>query len=244
MNKKRSPKIIWENKVMLVIDKPAGIVVHQDLKGTHKHTLVDWVVEKYPEIQNQNWEYPYRPGIVHRLDKDTSGLLMIAKTRQAFENLKSQIKNRKVEKWYRVLVLGKVIPKEDIIAKPIGRKLAERKKMSATSGKPATTRYRVIDYYQFKKYQFSFLDVKIETGRTHQIRVHLKSIGYPVVGDRLYTKGRDRKIWDELGAKRQFLHAYRIKFTDPLTKRLEDIKISIPSDLKLIIGKLTKTIDR
>jgi len=240
---KKEPKIIWENEEMLVIDKPAGLVVHQDFRHTHKYTLVDWLLEKYPEIKNQSWEYEYRPGIVHRLDKDTSGLMMIAKTRKAFENLKSQIKNRKVGKWYKVLVLGRVEPKKDIIVASIGRKLSERKKMSSFSGKPAKTKYEVVNYYQLGKYQFSLLDVKIKTGRTHQIRVHMKSIGHPVVGDRLYTKGRDRKIWQEIGAHRQFLHSYRLSFIDSLTKKAKDIKINLPSDLKDILKKLEKDID-
>lgn len=225
---------------MLVLLKPAGLVVHQDFKKTHQYTLVDWLLKKYPEIKNQDWEYKYRPGIVHRLDKDTSGLLMIAKTRRAFDNLKSQMKERKVKKWYKVLVLGRVMPKEDVIISPVGRKLSDRKKMSSTFGKFAKTKYKVINYYQYHKHIFSLLKVRIYTGRTHQIRVHMKKIGYPVVGDRLYTKGRDRKIWEEVGANRQFLHAFRLKFKIPLTDKKKEIEIELPDDLKTIVERLIK----
>ena len=236
------PKVIWENQAMAVIEKPAGLVVHPDFHQTHKYTLVDWLLEKYPEMKKEMWEAEYRPGIVHRLDKDTSGLLMIAKTRKAFDYLKVQMKQRKIKKWYKVLVLGKVMPKEDIIVASVGRKLSDRKKMSSTLGKSAKTKYKVMGYYKFSKHIFSLLKVRIYTGRTHQIRVHMKFIGHPVVGDRLYTKGRDRKIWEELEAKRQFLHAYKLMFRDPLTNEIKNIKINLPNDLEEILKKLSKFI--
>lgn len=238
------PKVIWENEEMLVVEKPAGLVVHQDLMQTHKKTLVDWLLEKYPAIKNEPWDDKYRPGIVHRLDKDTSGLMILAKTREAFDNLKAQMKSRKIKKWYKALVLGKISPKEDIILAPVGRKLSDRKKMSSTFGKEAKTKYQLIEYYRFGKNTFSLLNVRIYTGRTHQIRVHMKKIGYPVVGDRLYTKGRDRKIWQEIGATRQFLHAYKIEFCDPLANEIKDIKINLPEDLRALLKKLVKIVDK
>ena len=120
--------------------------------------------------------------------------------------------------------------------------VAERIKNVLSQNYPKT-KYEVIEYYKSGKYQFSLLDVNIETGRTHQIRVHMKHTGFPVVGDRLYTKGRDRKIWEEIGAGRQFLHAYRLKFSDPLTNKIQDIKIGLPSDLGDILKKMAKIVD-
>lgn len=241
MNEIDTPKIIWENDSMLVIEKPAGLVVHQDAQGNHERTLVDWIVHKYPEIEKENWEYNYRPGIVHRLDKDTSGLLMIAKNIKTFENLKNQIKNHEVSKKYYALVLGDVHPEKDIILAPIGRKMADRKKMSSTEGKSARTEYEVIKKYQKGKNNFSLLDVKIITGRTHQIRVHMKMKGCPVVGDKLYAKGRDKKIWEEIGTTRQFLHAYFLSFTDPETGDNREVKIDLAKDLQMILNGLNST---
>lgn len=240
MEMEKEIEIIYENNDLLVINKPAGLVVHPDLHQTHKYTIVNWLVEKYPEIQNEAWDDDYRPGIVHRLDKDTSGLMIIAKTRKAYDNLKEQIKNHQVEKRYYALVLGKVHPDNDIILTPIGRKLGDRMKMSGTRGKEARTEYQVIKNYQFSNHQFSLLDIKIISGRTHQIRVHMKQKGNPLVGDKLYAKGRDKKIWDEIGAKRQFLHAYFLKFKIPgdLTKKAKEFKIDLAHDLKSILEKM------
>ncbi len=196
---KEPPKvnIIYEDDNIIVVDKLAGVVVYP-AEGNESGTLLDALRDKI-NIQGEE-----RPGVVHRLDKDTSGLIVFAKNQKTLEYLQKEIKNRKFEKTYLVLVWGKVTPEKGTIDIPIKRSEKDRKKMEASSlGREALTKYEVVKYYD----QMTFLKAKIITGRTHQIRVHFVGIGFPVVGDKMYGK-KDEKI----SLNRQFLHAHELGF--------------------------------
>lgn len=211
--------IVYEDDDLLVINKPAGLTVHP-APGHHTGTLVNAILGYCPDLAGIKGSV--RPGIVHRLDKDTSGLMMVAKNDKAQMSLSDQIKKRTVEKWYLVLVSGHLFPKEGAVEAPIGRHPRDRKKMAVVSrGREARTFYRVREYLG----DYSLLEVRIETGRTHQIRVHLSAIGYPVVGDVVY--GRRSKI-----VARQFLHAYRLGFRLPGSLEWVEFKSELPSDLQ------------
>jgi len=213
-------KIIYEDNDVIVIDKPAGILVHPVLN--EKDTLLDFLKNKYPNAQ-----------LIHRLDQDTSGLMVIAKNQQMAEFLKAQFKNREIKKKYLALVYGILKEKKGIIAKSISK---SRKRGGSQTIAPigkmreALTRYEVIK--EFKNY--SLLEVSPETGRTHQIRVHLASIGHPIAGDEKYKFKRQEKI---NGLNRQFLHAKYLKFKLP-NGEVKEFESELPNDLKLVIDKL------
>lgn len=218
--------IVFKDNDVLIINKPAGLVVHPDNKYKD-NTLVDFVIKNYPEIKNVG--QIERPGIVHRLDKDTSGLIIIAKNQQSYDYLINIFKNRQIIKKYFALVYGIMKDKKGIITYSLEKKGKVRARLSQTS-KPAVTRYKVIKEFGNK---FSLLEVKIETGRTHQIRVHLAKISHPVVGDQQY---KFRKL-EETGLKRQFLHAYYLKFKLPSGTE-KAFQISLSDDLNSFLEKL------
>ncbi|MDD5289153.1 MAG: RluA family pseudouridine synthase, partial [Dehalococcoidales bacterium] len=197
-------KILYEDNDLLVIDKPAGLTVHP-APGHPGHTLVNAVLSHLSNLPDA--DDTTRPGIVHRLDKDTSGVMLVAKNSTALTNLSDQFKARSVKKVYLTLVQGHLKPERGTIEAPIGRDSGDRKKMSVTGesrGRQSRTNYRVIKYLG----NYTLLEITPETGRTHQIRVHLAAIGYPVVGDTTY--GMKSAHLD-----RQFLHAHRIGFRLP-----------------------------
>ncbi len=219
-------KIVYEDDDLLVVDKPAGMTTHPS-PGRTEHTLVNAILSHYPklaEIGNS-----LRPGIVHRLDKDTSGLIIIAKNMPAQMKLIEQFRTREVSKTYITLVRGHLSPETGIIEAPIGRSSADRKKMAIVSGgRQALTEYKVLKYYR----EFTLLEIKPETGRTHQIRVHLSAIGYPMAGDSVY------------GVKvpfltRQFLHAQRLSFILPSSGKRVEFKSDLPDDLALALKTLS-----
>lgn len=218
--------IVFEDNDVLIINKPAYLVVHPD--NTYKdNTLSDFVVENYPQIKNVGQSL--RPGIVHRLDKDTSGLIIVAKNQKSYDYLIEVFKNRQIEKKYFALVYGILKEKKGIIVYSLEKKGKVRARLSKTS-KPAVTRYEVIKEFGDK---FSLLDVKIETGRTHQIRVHLAKIGHPIVGDQEY---KFRKM-EDTELKRQFLHSHYLKFK--LLNGVEkEFNIDLPEDLQLFLNSL------
>ena len=211
--------IIYEDSDLLVIDKPAGLAVHP-APGTPAHTLVNAVLSYLPGLAAD--ADSLRPGIVHRLDKDTSGLILVAKNRVAQANLSEQFKSRAVSKAYLVLVKGKLTPEKGIIEADIGRDPRNRQRMAVVaSGREARTDYRVIKYYG----NYSLLEIKPETGRTHQIRVHLAAIGFPVVGDTTYG-------YKSPHLSRQFLHASKIGFRLPSTGQYVEFESPLPPDLE------------
>jgi 23S rRNA pseudouridine1911/1915/1917 synthase len=219
--------IIYEDADILVIDKPAGLTVHP-APGHPSHTLVNAVLAHCPGLTMSN--ELMRPGIVHRLDKDTSGLIVIAKNDFAREYLAAQFKSRTVTKGYLVLVKGRLSPEQGIIEAPIGRDPHSRRKMAIIeAGKEASTQYQVRNYL----HNYTLVEVTPLTGRTHQIRLHLSAIGYPVVGDPIYgTKSAY--------LNRQFIHAYRIGFRLPSTKQYQEFTSPLPMDLEQALEFLAR----
>lgn len=233
-----SPKleIIYEDDNMLAINKPAGLVVHPD-KHHESGTLIDQIIKIRPEIGGVGDEPKTRPGIVHRLDKDTSGVLIIAKTQESFEFLKKAFQEHKIEKKYIALVVGFIKEKNGEINLPIGRSYKDPTKRVAKGkmrGKirDALTYYKVLEQIQ----DYTLLEVSPQTGRTHQIRTHLKSIGHPVVCDSLYA-GKLLKC--PLGLKRHFLHASSLELTTIDESRLK-IEAELPEDLEKTLEGLRK----
>jgi len=236
---KLKPKIIFENDNFLVLDKPVGLLVHPTELG-ESDTLVDWVHKKYPEIETVG-EYQHRGGIIHRLDKDVSGIMVVAKNDQAFYHLKNQFKEREVKKVYLTLVYGKIDQAEGEIDLPIGRNKEgqfvahprQGREKFLAQDKIAKTKYKVVKYIR----DYTLLQIQILTGRTHQIRVHLSAIGHPILGDQIYKPKKKffhflrRKI-KVIDPGRIFLHSHKIgfndlnnqwqEFTSPLPKKLND----------------------
>jgi 23S rRNA pseudouridine1911/1915/1917 synthase len=226
------PTILYEDENILVVNKPSGLLVHPDAKEK-TNTLVHWLISKYPEIENvgevgknSKGEEVLRSGVVHRLDRETSGVMLVTKTQKAFEFLKKQFKAREVQKTYRAFVFGEVKGDKGKIERPIGRSSTDFRKWSAQRGargemREAITEYRVIS----RGKGYSYLEVKPKTGRTHQIRVHLKAINHPLLADSLYSPNRE----NELGFKRLALHSYNIVFTD-LKGEKKEISAPLPPE--------------
>jgi 23S rRNA pseudouridine1911/1915/1917 synthase len=215
--------LLYEDGDVLVVNKPAGMTVHP-APGNEEHTLVNAVLARITEMPDDTG----RPGIVHRLDKDTSGVMVIARSRQALAALSDQFKERTVVKTYLVLVRGRVTPQQGVIEAPIGRDAHDRQRMAIIErGRPSRTEYRVARYVG----PFTLLEVKPETGRTHQIRVHLAAIGHPVAGDTTY------------GVKappltRQFVHAWKLRFRLPSSNQEVEFSASLPAELQAALEAL------
>ena len=219
--------VVYEDEDIMVVDKPAGLTVHP-APGHPSHTLVNAILAHCPGLTMNN--DVMRPGIVHRLDKDTSGLIVIAKTEPAREYLVEQFKSRTVNKRYLVLVKGRLFPEQGIIEAPIGRDPHRRRRMAVLeSGKQATTQYQVREYLD----NYTLVEVSPVTGRTHQIRIHLSAIGCPVVGDPTY--GIRSAYLD-----RQFVHAYRLGFRLPSTKQYQEFTSPLPADLEQALEHLAR----
>jgi 23S rRNA pseudouridine1911/1915/1917 synthase len=217
--------IIYEDDDLLVVDKPAGLTVHP-APGHPGHTLVNAILAHYPHLVDIGDSL--RPGIVHRLDKDTSGVMLVAKNRAAQAKLAEQFKAHSVSKSYLVLVKGKLTPENGIIEAAIGRDPQHRQRMAVVSrGREARTEYRVIRYIG----NYSLLEITPETGRTHQIRVHLAAIGFPVVGDATYGVKSPH-------LPRQFLHASKIGFNLPLTGKYVEFESKLPPDLEQALREI------
>jgi len=213
--------ILHEDDDVVAIDKPAGMVVHAGA-GVHSGTLVNALVHRFGSLSSLGGEL--RPGIVHRLDRYTSGVLLVAKTDAAHQALARQFAGRQITKVYLALVHGTPRPSNGRIEKPIARDPVHRTRMTArlATGRKAVSEYRVIERYA----GYSLLEVTIGTGRTHQIRVHLASIGHPVVGDRLYGAPA------QPGLGRYFLHAHRIRFRQPSTGETVEVRSPLPRQLE------------
>lgn len=223
--------VVFENDDILMVNKVAGMVVHP-AAGHASGTLVNAVLFHAPEISIQG---STRPGIIHRLDKDTSGIMVVAKSDRAQTSLAEQWMDRKVQKRYLALATGVVDEDTATIDAPIGRSTANRMQMAATrTGKDAITHFTVIERFD----DCTLLDVTIETGRTHQIRVHLNFIGHAVVGDSLYGNKVSARIADELGLKRQFLHANSLGFAMPGTGKYRTFEAPLPQDLQNVLDQL------
>lgn len=227
-------EIIKETAEFLVINKPAGLAVH----GQGNYTLADWLKAKYPQIKKIG-DDPERPGIVHRLDKDVSGLMVIAKTQAAFDNLKNQFQDRTIIKEYTALVYGKIQKDNGIINFPIkrakdGYKMAAIpltvKGRPAQEGRPAETQFRI----KTRFINYTLLKIRIKTGRTHQIRVHLSAYDHPLTGDKAYGTAKTRRQNKKLGLNRIFLIADHLSFID-LTNSQQNLEINLTEELKNIL---------
>lgn len=259
-------KVLYEDKNILAIDKPAGVMVHSDGKSSTK-TISDWLIMNYPSIKNVGEPFIVersggkkekipRPGIVHRLDKETSGVLLIAKNQKTFLDLKNQFQNHKIKKVYRAFVYGYVSDpkaslatgKRGIINVPIGRSQKDIRAYTAGRGarepvKEAVTEYIILNKFIDKDFprdqgglnqdnKFSYIEAYPKTGRTHQIRVHMRYINHPIVSDPIYRGDKDLS----LGMKRLALHAVSVTFALP-SGELKTIESPLPSDFKKVIKK-------
>ena len=246
--------ILHEDEHFVVINKPAGLVVHADGR-TEEPTLVDWIMKKYPKMKKvgepivlADGTELLRPGIVHRLDRDTSGVLLVAKTQEAFLHAKTQFQERVTKKIYRTFVYGAVRLDSDEINRPIGRSKSDFRRWTAQRGvrgemREAVTRYTVLgrmkgvvnDFTQ-EVGDFSYLEVRPLTGRTHQIRVHMKAINHPVIEDSLYTENLVQKFPHALGFGRLALHALRLEIKDMNGKTLS-VEAPLPEDFQEAVKK-------
>lgn len=221
-------EIIYEDKDIIVVNKPKGMVVHP-ANGNPDGTLVNAIMSICKDsLSGIGGEI--RPGIVHRLDKDTSGILIVAKNDKAHVNMSEQIKKHEVKKTYVALVRGVVKENEATIDMPIGRSNSDRKKMAVTkTGKNAVTHIKVLKRYD----KYTLLEINIETGRTHQIRVHLAYIGYPIIGDYIYSNGKN-----EFGIIGQCLHAKSLEFKHPITGKKMKLEAPLPDYFQKVIEEL------
>lgn len=224
--------VIYEDEDILVVNKPKGMVVHP-ANGNPDGTLVNAVMALCKDsLSGIGGEL--RPGIVHRLDKDTSGLLVVAKNDKAHIGMSEQIKNREVKKTYIALVRGTVVENEATINMPIGRSTKDRKKMAVSkNGKEAITHFKVLNRFVTDKGSYSLLEIVIETGRTHQIRAHMAEIGHPVVGDFVYSNGKN-----EFGVEGQCLHAEKLEFNHPVSGEHMVLEAKVPAYFQEIIDRL------
>lgn len=231
-----TPQVVFQDDLLLVLDKPAGMVVNRAETTKNEETVQDWL-QKNLQFSISNSQL-LRNGLVHRLDKETSGLLIIAKTEEAFFNLQQQFKERKVKKRYLALAHGKVEPKEGMIQAAISRSPFDRKKFGIfLGGREAKTNYKVEKYYHLGAEDYTFLELTPLTGRTHQIRVHLKFIGHPIAADEKYV-GRKTLRKDLQWCPRLFLHAAGLSFLHPFSHQEVNLSSKLPSDLRLAMMKL------
>lgn len=224
--------IIFEDADIIVVNKPAGVVVHP-AHGHTTGTLVNALLAHAPDLEamtRADADSTHRPGIVHRLDQDTSGVIVVARTPEALKDLRRQFKARAVEKTYLALVFGMPEAPQGVIDVPLGRDPRHRQKFAPrTDGKPARTHYRVLETFN----RYSLLEIDLETGRTHQIRVHLAWLKCPVVGDTIYGRKKN-----SLGLKRHFLHAWQLGIEHPRTQALLHFEAPLEKDLQLVLNNL------
>jgi 23S rRNA pseudouridine1911/1915/1917 synthase len=224
--------IVYEDDDLLIVDKPAGQVVHP-APGHGSGTLVNALLGRGAALAPGGIAGVLRPGIVHRLDRDTSGLLMVARTDPAQASLQAQLKARRVKKTYLALVQGSVSAANGRIEAPVGRDPGRRTRMAVTpGGRASTTGYRVRERFA----AWTLLELDLVTGRTHQIRVHLEAIGHPVAGDPLYGTGTSRRGPD--GLHRLFLHSWRLELTSPSSGRLLRAEAPLPEELEAVLASL------
>jgi 23S rRNA pseudouridine1911/1915/1917 synthase len=224
-------EVLYEDADLLVVNKPPGVVVHPGA-GHQDDTLVSGLLAAYPDMAGDLGAETFRPGIVHRLDKDTSGVLVVARSETVRLALAEQLATRHMARTYLALARGTVSNDEGVIEAPIGRSLRDPTKMAVRqAGRSARTRYTVLERYS-SPVDLSYLQVQLDTGRTHQIRVHLQAIGHPVAGDTRYGGALGG-----LGLRRPFLHAWRLAFTQPKTGTEIEITAPLPLDLTAVLEK-------
>ena len=224
--------VIHEDKAIIILNKPAGLVVHPGA-GNQKHTLVNALLHF-----DEKLDVLPRAGIIHRLDKDTTGIMIIARTIESYTYLVNELQKRNIKRNYKAIICGQLVA-GGVIENKIGRHPVHRTKMAVTDkGKLATTHYRIIKKFQ----HYTYLDIQLGTGRTHQIRVHMNNEKHPIIGDSLYgkntfiKKGIDASLREFIkNFKRQALHAYNLEFTHPISKKIISLKAELPDDMNNLI---------
>jgi 23S rRNA pseudouridine1911/1915/1917 synthase len=224
--------VIHEDKAIIILNKPAGLVVHPGA-GNQKHTLVNALLHF-----DEKLDVLPRAGIIHRLDKDTTGIMIIARTIESYTYLVNELQERNIKRNYKAIICGQLVA-GGVIENKIGRHPVHRTKMAVTDkGKLATTHYRIIKKFQ----HYTYLDIQLGTGRTHQIRVHMNNEKHPIIGDPLYgkntfiKKGIDASLREFIkNFKRQALHAYNLEFTHPISKKIISLKAELPDDMNNLI---------
>ncbi len=229
------PKIIFEDDSLFVVDKPSGWITDISNTTTNQPVIQKWISQNF-DFETNNFEH--RNGIVHRLDKETSGLLLIAKTNKSLEDLQRQFKERLVHKTYIALSHGDMENEEGIINEPVGRLPWRRDRFGVLpNGREAITNYKVISRYTINNMPYTLMELAPKTGRTHQIRIHLKHIGHPIVADEFYA-GRKTARADRRWCPRLFLHAGSIEFLDPNTNEKLKFSSPLPDDLAAILKSI------
>lgn len=224
-------RVVHADADVIVVDKPPGLVVHPG-SGRPDGTLVNGLLARFPDLAGVG--DPYRPGIVHRLDAGTSGLLVVARTPHAYEALVEQLSSRSVDRQYQALVWGVPEARKGLVDAPIGRSTRAPTRMAVSAeGRAARTRYEVVETFSTPA-DLALLSCRLETGRTHQIRVHLSSIGHPVVGDAAY-----RGVRDALAVSRPLLHAARLGFVHPTTGTTMTFEAPLPDDFAAVLAALS-----
>ena len=224
--------VIHEDKAIIILNKPAGLVVHPGA-GNQKHTLVNALLHF-----DEKLDVLPRAGIIHRLDKDTTGIMIIARTIESYTYLVNELQKRNIKRNYKAIICGQLVA-GGVIENKIGRHPVHRTKMAVTDkGKLATTHYRIIKKFQ----HYTYLDIQLGTGRTHQIRVHMNNEKHPIIGDPLYgkntfiKKGINASLREFIkNFKRQALHAYNLEFTHPVSKKIISLKAELPDDMNNLI---------
>lgn len=222
-------EVVYEDPSMIVVNKPAGVVVHP-APGNERGTLVNGLLARFPDLQSD--EADVRPGIVHRLDKDTSGLIVVGRTLAAVGNLQKQMQNRTTEKRYWLLIRGSLDEDEGLIDRPIGRDPKNRQRMAVRGeGRSAQTHFWVRERFP----GWTLVEAQLLTGRTHQLRVHFASIGHPVAGDAKYGPGAVMP-----GLNRQFLHSYFLRLRSPDDGEEHTFRVALPADLSAVLERLRR----
>lgn len=234
-NKLPTPQIVFEDDSLLILNKPAGWITNSASTTKDQPVIQSWLTKNYDYEIAKSEEM--RSGVVHRLDKPTSGILIIAKTKKAFESLQGQFKERQIQKTYLALVHGKVDPQGEINA-PVGRLPWNRRRFGILpGGREAVSFYKTIKTYKYKNNLYSLVEVMPKTGRTHQIRIHLKHINHPIVADDFYA-GRKTARDDLKWCPRLFLHAYKINFMHPKKGERVEFEADLPQDLERVLENL------
>lgn len=239
------PKVLYEDEAIVVINKPPGWIVHEGA-GETGETVSDWFVKKHPEVMDHTWEDLTRVGVVHRLDKDTSGVMVLAKSPSILQEIQDQFKDRTTKKLYKAIVFGVPKEKEGIIETFIGRHPKRRQEQAVLpiqqgerARREAITEYHVDNTYFFNNDTVSLITFLPKTGRMHQLRVHAKYLGTPILGDQTYTIKPAKRLSKELGLTHQLLHAESLTFRNPIINKRMTFEAELPNKFETIVKRLS-----